>query len=163
MASSTFLHLALLQIGKTKSSLFLSICFWRFFSSWNQWIINKLISLYSSIFGDLKCSLKCIEKRDASAPISSWLFLEILALRYLEVFEIHLLFSWEFLMTSRCSQLILPNALFMFRPSSRVASAPPYELNILWANFFPFPPYAPLSYHLLNWHPLSGYLRNTKC
>lgn len=34
-----------------------------FFFPWRLWIINKLISLYSSIFGDLKCSLKCTGKR----------------------------------------------------------------------------------------------------
>lgn len=38
---------------KIKSALFLRMSFWRFFLPWSLWIINKLISLYSSIFGDL--------------------------------------------------------------------------------------------------------------
>lgn len=41
--------------------------------------------------------------------------LEMLALRYVGVFEICVLFHWEFLVAWRCSLLILPNALFMLR------------------------------------------------
>lgn len=96
------------------------LCSWAyafdFFSSWSLWIINKLISLYSSIFGDLKCSLKCTEQEECFSSNQLPSSLEMLALRYLWVFEINLLFSWEFLMAWRSGLLILPNALFKFGP-----------------------------------------------
>lgn len=60
---------------------------------------------------------------------------EMLALRYLGVFEIHLLFSWEFLRVWRYSLLILPNVLFMFKPYQQYDFLPIYVVHELNAFF----------------------------
>lgn len=120
-----------------------------FFFHWSLWIINKLISLYSSVFRDLKCSLRCIGKRRGFHSNQLQCPLEMLVLKHLWVFDINLLFNWGFLIMSRSSTPLIPlNARFKLGHFCQLISCLHFAPKIFYVYVFIGCGYVHISSHL---------------